>query len=100
MRPLILCFSLALVASSVLPSAADAARKGSRAGAHGKAYGYKSYGNSPSYGYGAGTAAPAPSSSDDSMDCIRARDADPGGTYSGYPCWAQWALSPKGRAGN
>ncbi len=32
---------------------------------------------------------------DDSTDCIIARDLDPGGNYSGYPCWAQRALAPK-----
>jgi hypothetical protein len=30
------------------------------------------------------------------VECERARHADPSGVYSGYPCWAQEALSPKG----
>lgn len=30
------------------------------------------------------------------VECERARHADPSGVYSGYPCWAQEAFSPKG----
>ena len=31
----------------------------------------------------------------DSSECIQARSLDPGGNYSGYPCWARRALAPK-----
>lgn len=31
----------------------------------------------------------------DSMECIEARNLDPGGNYADYPCWAQRALAPK-----
>lgn len=31
----------------------------------------------------------------DSMDCIEARNLDPGGNYEDYPCWARRALAPK-----
>ncbi len=34
-----------------------------------------------------------------SAECDRARDVDPSGNYASYPCWAQWALSPKDRGG-
>jgi hypothetical protein len=30
------------------------------------------------------------------VECERARHADPTGRFSGYPCWAQEALSPQG----
>jgi hypothetical protein len=30
-----------------------------------------------------------------SAECDRANDVDPAGNYSGYPCWAARALSPK-----
>jgi hypothetical protein len=50
--------------------------------------GARSHGNQV-YGYRRGSSA----------ECDRARDADPGGNYSDYPCWAQWALSPKRRGG-
>src|SRR5262249_41885422 len=32
----------------------------------------------------------------ESVECERARHADPGGYYAGYPCWAREALSPRG----
>lgn len=76
-------------------TASDAdARKGAR---NGKSYQYgyqSSYPKGRAYGYG-----PSRRNNDSSMECIRANDADPGGDYSDYPCWAQWALSPKGRPG-
>jgi hypothetical protein len=31
-----------------------------------------------------------------SVECERAKHADPTGAYRGYPCWAQEALSPRG----
>jgi hypothetical protein len=30
------------------------------------------------------------------VECERAKHADPTGTYAGFPCWAQEALSPRG----
>jgi hypothetical protein len=96
------CLSIMLAASLALPPGAEA-RKDKRPQATSKSYGYTAsrrssraaYGYQPGYSYQPGS--PSPQDSSDSMDCIRARDADPGGNYSGYPCWAQWALSPKGR---
>jgi hypothetical protein len=38
----------------------------------------------------------APRYSRKEVECERARHADPSGVYSGYPCWAQEAFSPKG----
>jgi len=38
----------------------------------------------------------APRYSREAVECERARHADPSGVYSGYPCWAQEALSPRG----
>jgi hypothetical protein len=32
----------------------------------------------------------------EAVECERAHHADPTGRFSGYPCWAQEALSPKG----
>jgi hypothetical protein len=97
------CLSVVLAASLALPPGAEA-RKDKRPQAASKSYVYPAsrrgsraiYGYQPGSSYQRGN--PGPQDSSDSMDCIRARDADPGGNYSGYPCWAQWALSPKGRA--
>jgi hypothetical protein len=41
----------------------------------------------------------APRYSREEVECERAAHADPSGLYSGYPCWAQEALSPKGGRG-
>ena len=38
----------------------------------------------------------APRYSREEVECERARHADPSGVYSGYPCWAQEAFSPRG----
>jgi hypothetical protein len=38
----------------------------------------------------------APRYSREEVECERARHADPAGTYSRYPCWAQEAFSPRG----
>lgn len=32
----------------------------------------------------------------EAVECERARHADPSGIYSGFPCWAQEAFSPRG----
>jgi len=61
-------------------------------------YAYQYYGPPP---YRAYRAPPAyayryrESEHSDSMECIEARNLDPGGNYADYPCWAQRALAPK-----
>jgi hypothetical protein len=75
MRLLFICF---LALGTVLPAGAQAiARQGARP-TYPKVYGYQSPRGS-------------------SAECDRARDVDPAGNYSGYPCWAQWAFGPKER---
>jgi hypothetical protein len=76
--PTAILLALAVTVASV--AAADA-RPGGRK-ARPNSYGY-SYGYQPPAGRG------------DSPECDRARDADPGGDYASYPCWAQWAFAPK-----
>jgi hypothetical protein len=40
-----------------------------------------------------------PRYSREEVECERARHADPSGVYSGYPCWAREAFSPRGGGG-
>ena len=42
----------------------------------------------------------APRYSREAVECERARHADPSGVYSGYPCWAREAFSPRGGGTN
>ena len=94
----LLAILIATVGVTAVSDHADARRK-ARSG-----YVYRDYGPPPPsyYGYGPPPGAyrqyrPGPEYSDtsDSMECIQARDLDPGGNYSGYPCWAQRAFAPK-----
>jgi hypothetical protein len=60
--------------------------------------GYWGYGPPPPgyWGYGPPPASYGPPYENPaSNDCVVARSLDPGGNYSGYPCWAQRALAPK-----
>jgi len=90
---LFLAALIALGAFAVVPDDADA-RKRARA-----PYAYRDYGPPPPWAY----APPPPrygyryreSEQSDSMECIEARNLDPGGDYASYPCWAQRALAPK-----
>jgi hypothetical protein len=88
----ILALLMVFASVNLLAPEADA-RKATRA--------EKSY--SKSYGYAKSRRGPNTASDyyrspeTDSMECIRARDVDPAGNYAGYPCWAQYALSPKRR---
>lgn len=88
---LILSFLVLFGTLAALPPEADA-RKASRG--YSKGYAYKAV----PYRRGPNTAASYYQyRNTDSMECIRARDVDPSGNYAGYPCWAQYALSPKRR---
>ncbi len=73
-----LCLLLALGSTLAAASQADARRAKN---SYSRVYGYQS---------------PYRENSQ-SAECVRANDVDPSGNYSGYPCWARWALSPKGR---
>lgn len=95
---ILLAILIATVGVTAVSDHADARRK-ARSG-----YVYRDYGPPPPsyYGYGPPPGAyrqyrPGPEYSDtsDSTECIQARDLDPGGNYSGYPCWAQRAFAPK-----
>jgi hypothetical protein len=89
---ILLCLLVALAGALVAPTAD--ARRASR-GYH-QDYGYQAYRNGRGYNTAYGYYR---SPYTDTQECIRARGADPAGDYAGYPCWAQWALSPKGLRG-
>jgi hypothetical protein len=90
----ILCLSVVFATSIVLAPDADA-RKVKRGYVNGPySYGYAA----PPYRRGPNTASSYYKyRGTDTEECIRARDVDPSGSYAGYPCWAQYALSPKRR---
>lgn len=97
---ILLAILIAVVGVTAVSDNADARRK-ARSG-----YVYRDYGPPPPYYYGSPYGPPPAyrqyrdpnseySDSSDSSECIEARAYDPGGNYSGYPCWAQRALAPK-----
>lgn len=83
---------IALGVVATVPDAADARKKAR------SSHAYRDYGPPPwayqppppRYGYRY-----RESEHSDSMECIEARNLDPGGTYADYPCWAQRAFAPK-----
>lgn len=79
---MLLAIALVIGGTLTLNAQADIARKAKGADAKRAA---KSQGS-----------AAQPRYSREEVECERAANADPGGIYAGYPCWAREALSPQG----